>query len=472
MVILPLLAVLAITALKDGYEDIKRHQADHKVNHTIVHVLKGGEGYDGGPLSFHSNSSLTEPKAGYHNYNAMAHKDKTFVPAIPLPKGKKRKAKKAQEELATTTAMSEGIVPAGDKDYQAARPSGLSYDEGGPFSDSNGETPKDVVNSPASDPDCFDDLKTLGWQQTIWEDVRVGDYVKIYDNEPIPADIVLCCTSEEEDVCFIETKNLDGETNLKSRHGVPELTHLRTPAELERARFRIDAEPADVNMYKLNGAVVLSDENRHASSDKPLVHPITLETTILRGCVLKNTGWIIGVVLFTGTDTKIILNSGGTPSKRSKVERQMNPQVLLNLALLAAVAVVCCIVNYTNEKRWNDQQAYWELFADQSDDNPSFNALITFLNAFITFQNIVPISLYISIEFVRTAQAAFIYWDHAIKYVKNGVTTRTTARSWTLSDDLGQIDYVFSDKTGTLTQNVMVFRQCSIGGKVNSLAVV
>ncbi len=67
---------------------------------------------------------------------------------------------------------------------------------------------------------------------------------------------------------------------------------------------------------------------------------------------------------------------------------------------------------------------------------------------------------------MRTAQAAFIYWDHSIKYVKNGVTTRTTARSWNLSDDLGQIQYVFSDKTGTLTQNAMVFRQCSIGGKI------
>jgi phospholipid-translocating ATPase len=186
LVILPLLAVLAITALKDGYEDIKRHQADRKVNHTIVQSLKGGEGHEGGPLSLHSNSTLTEPKPGYHNYNAMAKKDKTFVPAIPLPKGKKRKGHKGEEALATTNALSEGQVASPDQDWQTAKPNGLDLGSG-PFSDSLGENSVKVVNSPASDPDCFDDLKTLGWQQTIWEDVRVGDYVKIYDNEPSPA---------------------------------------------------------------------------------------------------------------------------------------------------------------------------------------------------------------------------------------------------------------------------------------------
>ena len=66
------------------------------------------------------------------------------------------------------------------------------------------------------------------------------------------------------------------------------------------------------------------------------------------------------------------------------------------------------------------------------------------------FQNIVPISLYISIEFVRTCQAAFIYFDAEMVYKKTGQAT--LARSWNLSDDLGQIQYIFSDKTGTLTQ--------------------
>ena len=62
---------------------------------------------------------------------------------------------------------------------------------------------------------------------TTWEDVRVGDIVKIMDNESIPADVMICATSEEENMAFVETKNLDGETNLKSRNAVPQLTHLR-----------------------------------------------------------------------------------------------------------------------------------------------------------------------------------------------------------------------------------------------------
>jgi phospholipid-translocating ATPase len=67
-----------------------------------------------------------------------------------------------------------------------------------------------------------------------------------------------------------------------------------------------------------------------------------------------------------------------------------------------------------------------------------------------SFQNIVPISLYISIEVVRTCQAIFIYFDSEIYYEKT--KQATLARSWNLSDDLGQIEYIFSDKTGTLTQ--------------------
>ncbi|KAJ7772973.1 phospholipid-translocating ATPase [Mycena maculata] len=297
-----------------------------------------------------------------------------------------------------------------------------------------------------------------GWRPALWEDVRVGDFVKIADGEPLPADILICATSEDEHVAFVETKNLDGETNLKSRHAVPALVHLRDAAACAAPEnaFRVDLERPDNNMYRLNGAVFVGEKSS----------PVDLTMTLLRGTVLRNTRWVIGLVLFTGEDTKIVLNSGGTPSKRSKVERGMNPQVATNLILLALMAIACGITDSILEKRDYPDGAPWLFDDDGSQDNPSFNGLVTWAFALITFQNIVPISLYISIEFVRTCQALFIYFDSEICYQKTGQAT--LARSWNLSDDLGQIEYIFSDKTGTLTQNSMVFRECSIGGKVYS----
>lgn len=128
------------------------------------------------------------------------------------------------------------------------------------------------------------------------------------------------------------------------------------------------------------------------------------------------------------------------------------------------MGVACGVADSLLEQHYYPLGAPWLYGDTQSDDNPKINGLITFIYALITFQNIIPISLYISIEGVRTCQALFIYFDKEIVYEKTGQAT--LARSWNLSDDLGQIEYVFSDKTGTLTQNAMVFRQCTIAGRV------
>ena len=133
------------------------------------------------------------------------------------------------------------------------------------------------------------------------------------------------------------------------------------------------------------------------------------------------------------------------------------------------MAVACAIVDSYNEHRDYPAEAPWLYNANRKDDNPSINGLVTWGFALITyvvslsqlalnsnikrssrFQNIVPISLYISVEAVRTLQSAFIYFDKDIWYEKTDQAT--LARSWNLSDDLGQIEYIFSDKTGTLTQ--------------------
>jgi phospholipid-translocating ATPase len=281
LVILPLLIVLGITAIKDGYEDIKRHQSDRRVNHATVRILSGSD---------------------WANPNAMSNKSRTFVRGL-LPK--KRKSDKVKdsndsEKLQVVTSHGEEVAPLPHEPDTE-----FDYDE-------DDENHQHLFGHHKSHTKPH-------WKKTLWEDVRVGDFVKIMDHESFPADILICATSEDENVAFVETKNLDGETNLKSRNAVPALTHLRTAADCANKlnTFRIDCDRPDPNMYRLNAAVLANEER----------FPVDMQTTLLRGTVLRNTGWVIGVVLYTGVDTKIVLNSGGTPSKRSKVERLMNPQV-------------------------------------------------------------------------------------------------------------------------------------------------
>ncbi|THV03978.1 phospholipid-translocating ATPase [Dendrothele bispora CBS 962.96] len=401
VVILPLIIIIVLTACKDGYEDFRRHQADKFVNQSSVKVLSGGN---------------------WINPNAMQGKSKTFIRGI-IPKRRKRPptvdSTPVEDKLNSLPDETELEEPDDDYDYDQPK-------RNGPH-----------------------------WQSTLWEDLRVGDFVKIMDNQPIPADILICATSDEENVAYVETKGLDGETNLKSRNAITALTHIRSALDCANTAnsFSVSLDRPEVNMYRLNGSVKVGEK----------MSSVDLQTCLLRGTVLKNTNWVIGVVLFTGEDTKVVMNAGGTPSKRSRVERQMNPQVLINLALIAVMSIVCAVADSSLEKYYYPRGAPW-LYADnQSDDNPSVNGAITWVFALLTFQTLVPISLYLSIEVVRTLQSAWIYFDKDICYEKNGQATQ--ARSWNLSDDLGQIEYIFSDKTGTLTQNLMVFRQCSIGGK-------
>ncbi|GAA5851367.1 hypothetical protein JCM9279_001119 [Rhodotorula babjevae] len=550
---LPLIAVLFITALKDGYEDLKRHQSDRAINN--IRVLTLGGSYRNHNLTLEKSKSLGVPtfirnwfnrrqlvkeveaeaaleageeaehrrkKGFWGKRTARARARKSSTAGAPHAEKEKgalavgepgehgdREALRiapgggtlqgARDEGARARSGTAGTQDGSVKGKDAAgraranTTGGVSYEaplperhrrEAGDFYDDEAEEieahggPTDVPGHPNAEQQPgghihvpIPHLHGLGghgkhdrptWVKETWEDLRVGDFVRLHGDESVPADIIVCATSEEENVCYVETKNLDGETNLKSRSAVPELTHLRTSSAIaNEARFILRVEPPDVNMFTYNAAVELHD-GRLGKDGGPLKCPVNLSTMLLRGTVVRNTEWVVGVVCMTGRDTKIVMNSGATPSKRSKVERQMNPMVFINLFLLALMTIMCALADHYIQVEKTPEGAYWLYGNDRSDDNPNINGVITWANALIAFQNIVPISLYISIEFTRLVQAAYIWGDDDIK----GNGRRTTARSWNLSDDLGQIEYIFSDKTGTLTQNAMFFRQCSVAGKV------
>ncbi len=291
------------------------------------------------------------------------------------------------------------------------------------------------------------------FKKDAWKNLVVGDFVRIYNDDELPADVIILATSDPDGACYVETKNLDGETNLKVRQALRCGRKLRHARDCERAEFVIESEPPQPNLYKYNGAIRWQQLVPGFHDDEPedMQEPITIDNLLLRGCNLRNTEWVLGVVVYTGHDTKIMMNAGITPSKRSRIAREMNFNVICNFGILLIMCLLAAIVNGVAWAK-TDASLYFFDFGSIGGTAP-MSGFITFWAAIIVFQNLVPISLYITLEIVRTLQAIFIFSDVEMYYEK--IDQPCIPKSWNISDDVGQIEYIFSDKTGTLTRGAM-----------------
>ncbi|KAF2404182.1 phospholipid-translocating P-type ATPase domain-containing protein [Trichodelitschia bisporula] len=304
---------------------------------------------------------------------------------------------------------------------------------------------------------------TARFKKDYWKNVQVGDYLRLYDGEEIPADMVVLSTSDSDGACYVETKNLDGETNLKVRQALHCSRSVKHARHCEMSEFVIESEAPHANLYSYSAVIKWEDRSRNDpdAEPEPMAEPITINNLLLRGSSLRNTEWVLGVVVFTGQETKIMLNSGITPSKRARISKELNWNVIYNFIILFFMCLVAGIVQGTNFGKGNNSLNFFE-FGGYGGNSAGLNGFVTFWAAIILFQNLVPISLYITLEIIRTLQAVFIYSDVHMYYEK--IDYPCTPKSWNISDDLGQIEYIFSDKTGTLTQNVMEFKKCTING--------
>lgn len=303
---------------------------------------------------------------------------------------------------------------------------------------------------------------TARFKRDYWKSIEVGDFVRIYNEEPIPADMIILSTSDPDGACYVETKSLDGETNLKVRQALHCGRAVKHARDCEKAEFTIDSEAPHPNLYQYNGAIKWnqSDKKDPNASPKEMVEPITINNLLLRGCSLRNTEWVLGVVVFTGQQSKIMLNAGETPRKRARMARDLNWNVLYNFILLFLMCLSAGIIQGVTWGQGDNSLDFFEF--GSYGGSPPVDGFITFWACVILFQNLVPISLYISLEIIRTLQAVFIYSDNFMYYDK--IEAPCVPKSWNISDDLGQIEYIFSDKTGTLTQNVMEFKKCTVNG--------
>uniref|UniRef100_A0A8C5C375 Phospholipid-transporting ATPase n=1 Tax=Gadus morhua TaxID=8049 RepID=A0A8C5C375_GADMO len=280
--------------------------------------------------------------------------------------------------------------------------------------------------------------------------IRVGDVMLIKENETFPCDLILLSSSRDDGTCFVTTASLDGESSHKTYYAVQDTKAYTTEEEVDSIKATIECEQPQPDLYK---------------SVQPLCLPLGSENLLLRGATLKNTAYIYAVAIYTGMETKMALNYQTKTQKRSAVEKSMNAYLVVYLCILIGKAFINTVLKYVWQADPNQDEPWYNNRTDaEKERHIVIRAFTDFLAYMVLFNYIIPVSMYVTVEMQKFLGSYFIMWDDDMYDKELGESAVVNTSD--LNEELGQVEYVFTDKTGTLTENNMEFIECCVDGHV------
>jgi len=289
-----------------------------------------------------------------------------------------------------------------------------------------------------------------------WCDVRPGHVLRLRRGDPVPADALLLGSSEPSKSCAVETSNLDGETNHKQK--VPVLPGGLDLQDAGQSRVLFEEPSAD--LYQFRGALHM------AGADRPV--GLSASNLLLRGSSMQDAEWADCLVCYAGHETRIMKNSQGARFKASQLDKEMN----VIIQLIFAVQLILCGIGgfaFVTWEAWYYPQAWYLMPEDARESQWSFMTSMQLKAAtwLLQLNNMVPISLVVMMTTVKYLQGKLVEMDEVL--VDSRLKRHAEVHTSQVLESLGMVTHIFSDKTGTLTCNEMVYKACSVAGRIFGL---